>query len=385
MSISTGVTNGLPRCCFEQADFSNQRTKNKMATQIFTTDTPLELESGVVLPGYHLAYTTLGTLNKTGDNVVWIFHALTANSDAEEWWSGLVGTEKLFNPADHFVVCVNMPGSYYGSISPHDDNPATGTAYYHNFPFFTTRDMIRAYQPLRHALGIRKIHIGIGGSMGGQQLLEWAVEEPELFEVIVPIATNAQHSPWGIAFNASQRMAIEADQTWQLRTHDAGTEGMKVARSIALLSYRHYTTYQNSQYELTDTRIEQFKSESYQRYQGDKLAKRFSAFSYYFLSKGMDSHNVGRGRGGIIRALSKITADTLLIGISTDILFQPSEQKFLSEHIAGSRYHEIESPYGHDGFLVEYWKIENCIVEFLLTRKSRLTEAVKQVAPKATI
>src|SRR5882757_4245374 len=168
---------------------------------------PFTLESGAVLPGYHLEYTTHGILNVTGDNVIWIFHALTANSDPAEWWPGLVGEGRLFDPSIHFIVCVNMPGSCYGSMGPLDREPGRDEPYYHSFPFFTPRDMIRAYQPLREFLGIRKIHIGIGGSMGGQQLLEWAIEEPELFEFIFPVGTNAVHSAWGIAFNESQRLS----------------------------------------------------------------------------------------------------------------------------------------------------------------------------------
>src|SRR6476620_8319503 len=162
------------------------------------------LESGRSLPRFHLTYTTLGTLNANGNNVVWVFHALTANSDPSEWWYGLVGSDKLFDPERYYIVCVNMPGSCYGSLGPLDDDPETGAPYYHDFPLFTTRDMIRAYQHLRTYLGIQKIYIGIGGSMGGQQLLEWAIEEPDLFEHIVLLATNAFHSPWGIAFNATQ-------------------------------------------------------------------------------------------------------------------------------------------------------------------------------------
>ncbi|HEX4851379.1 MAG TPA: alpha/beta fold hydrolase, partial [Puia sp.] len=210
-----------------------------MAYKTFTYSKPLTLESGAVLPQYHLAYTTHGRMNEAGDNVVWIFHALTANSDPAEWWPGLVGEGKLFDPATYFIVCVNMPGSCYGSIGPLDQDPHTNKAYYHDFPFFTPRDMVHAYQPLRKHLGIRKIHIGIGGSMGGQQLLEWAIEEPELFEFIFPLATNAQHSPWAIAFNVSQRMSIEADSTWTERSPSAGLMGMKAARAMALISYRH--------------------------------------------------------------------------------------------------------------------------------------------------
>ena len=332
---------------------------------IFKYDQPFTLECGVTLPEIHLAYTTHGHLNADRNNVVWIFHALTANSDPAEWWPGLVGTGKLFDPERHYIVCVNMPGSCYGSIGPLELNPETSEPWYHDFPFFTTRDMVRAYQPLKDHLGIDKIHIGIGGSMGGQQLLEWAIEQPDLFDYIFPVATNALHSPWGIAFNASQRMAIEADASWKERTPDAGLEGMKVARSIALISYRHYETYHKSQSESQGEAIENFKSESYQRYQGEKLARRFNAFSYFKLSQGMDAHNVGRGRQSVEEALKKIKSKTLVIGIETDILFPLVEQKFLADNIDGALCKAIQSHYGHDGFLLEFDQIELLIREFM--------------------
>lgn len=335
-------------------------------TSVFKYNQPFLLESGVTLPGYHLAYTTHGQLNERKDNVVWIFHALTANSNPLEWWDGLTGPGRLFDPSKYFIVCVNIPGSCYGSISPLDIDPGNQEPYFHRFPFFTIRDMIHAYQPLKVSLGIEKIHIGIGGSMGGQQLLEWAIEEPELFEQIIPLATNAFHSPWAIAFNASQRFCIETDATWKEKSEKAGLEGMKVARSLALISYRHYETYRNTQSEESADKFQDFKSESYQRYQGEKLGKRFNAFSYYFLSKSMDSHNVGRNRESVEEALGKIKARTLVIGITTDILFPLPEQQFLAEAIPGAQFHSIHSPYGHDGFLLEFKKIESIVNTFLV-------------------
>ncbi len=343
-----------------------------MPYQLFTHTQPLLLESGAVMPQYHLAYTTHGRLNEAKDNTVWIFHALTANSDPAEWWAGLVGEGKLFDPSHYFIVCVNMPGSCYGSSGPLDLNPATNEPYFHDFPFFTSRDMVRAYKPLKTFLGIEKIHIGIGGSMGGQQLLEWAIEEPGLFEFIFPIATNAQHSSWGIAFNTSQRMAIEADHTWKEKMPSAGIEGMKAARAIALLSYRHYDTYRDKQ-----PRSNTFPfgegwngAASYQRYQGEKLARRFNAFSYYKLSQGMDSHNVGRGRGTTKEALQCIRAKALVIGIQTDILFPLHEQKFIADHIPSASYKSIHSPYGHDGFLLEFEPISSLIRDFIHKEKT---------------
>jgi homoserine O-acetyltransferase len=335
-------------------------------SKTFTYNKSFKLESGAVLNRLHLAYTTHGKMNEEKNNVVWIFHALTANSDPAEWWGGLVGNDKFFDPKKYFIVCVNMPGSCYGSISPFDINPKTNNSWYHDFPWFTTRDMVRAYQHLKNHLGIEKIHIGIGGSMGGQQLLEWAIEEPKLFEYIFPIATNAFHSAWGVAFNASQRFAIENDSTWKEQQVDAGLEGMKTARSIALLSYRSYDTYKLTQ-KVTSGNLDSTErgAESYQQYQGEKLARRFNAFSYYFLSKGMDTHNVGRDRESAERALEKIKAKALVIAISSDLLFPPSEQEFLAAHIPHAEYRAIHSPYGHDGFLLEYEQIEETIKTFL--------------------
>ncbi len=347
--------------------------------QIFHNNEPFTLESGVTLSHYHLAYTTYGTLNETGSNVIWIFHALTANSFAGEWWPGLVGPDKIFDPLKFFIVCVNMPGSCYGSISPLDptqalqklsNEAATNDCWYHTFPFFTTRDMVHAYQPLKEHLGIEKIFAGIGGSMGGQQLLEWAIEEPELFEYIFPIASNAFHSPWGIAFNASQRLCIESDATWNTNDPKAGMNGMKVARSVALLSYRNYKTYQHSQFEKHNEKLIHFESDSYQRYQGEKLAKRFNAFSYYTLRQSMDSHNVGRGRGSVEQALIQVRAKTLIMGIKTDILFPPPEQQYIAAHIPGAEFRLLSSLYGHDGFLLEYKQISKLITSFIIKHKA---------------
>jgi homoserine O-acetyltransferase len=336
----------------------------KTEQKTFVYQRTLELESGIVLPGFQLAYTSMGELNVEKTNVLWVFHALTANSNVMEWWPGLVGSNKVIDPHKYFIICVNMPGSCYGSIGPLSNDPSV-ESYFHTFPFFTTRDMANAYKLLKDDLGITKIAIGMGGSMGGQQLLEWAILEPELFNVIVPLATNAKHSPWGIAFNATQRLAIEQDSTWKSKETTAGVEGMKVARSIALISYRHYDTYLSSQTDNDANKLENYKSESYQRYQGEKLATRFNAFSYYFLSKSMDAHNVGRKRVSVINALNKITAKTLVIGITTDVLFPIQEQIFLFENITDAKLELIESPYGHDGFLTEGEKINDLILNFI--------------------
>jgi homoserine O-acetyltransferase len=337
--------------------------------QVFRHPDAFTLESGRVLQGYHLAYHTYGELNAARDNVVWVFHALTANSDPIAWWPGLVGSGCFFDPAQYFIVCVNMPGSCYGSIGPLDAD--TGLSY-HAFPLFTIRDMVRAYQPLRAALGVRRIRIGIGGSMGGQQLLEWAVTETGAFDVVVAIATNAWHSAWGKAFNESQRWCIESDPSWKDNSDLAGIEGMKVARSVALLSYRSYHTY--GLLEPGGVTGDAAVS-SYQRYQGEKLARRFNAFSYYQLSRSMDSHHVGGRAGDAAGALGRIQARALVIGVQSDMLFPLSEQQFLADHIPGAQLAVIDSEYGHDGFLLEAEAIGNAVQEFVDLRPQSVPAA----------
>ena len=353
-----------------------------MSTQIFNYNKPFTLENGTVLPQYHLAYTTHGKLNATKDNVIWIFHALTANSNPIEWWPGLVGDGKFFDPSKYFIICVNKPGSPYGSISPLSIDPRTQQPYYHDFPVFTIKDMIRTYQHLKEYLGIQKIFVALGGSTGGMQLLEWAIEEPELFEHIVPIATNAALSPWAIAFNASQRMAIEADSTWHERRPDAGQRGLAAARSIALLSYRHYNGFGITQPRdktfVTLVPDVTYAADNYQRYQGLKLVNRFNVVCYYRLSQSMDSHDVGLNRGGVEVALKKITAKTLVIGIGSDVLYPIGEQEYLQQTIPGAELLNIASDFGHDGFLLEYEKIETALKKFVEERPSRRLKVVNE-------
>ncbi|MDF9798116.1 homoserine O-acetyltransferase [Catalinimonas alkaloidigena] len=311
------------------------------------------LESGESLPGFQLRYTTFGQLNEAKDNVIWVCHALTANANFLDWWEGLFGKGRLYDPEKYFIICANMLGSCYGSTGPLSINPASRKPYFHDFPLLSNRDMVKAFDLLRQSLGIDRIHTVIGGSLGGQHALEWAVMEPDRITHMVQLCSNAQHSPWGIAFNESQRMAIEQDPTWTNKDANAGMHGLATARSIALLSYRHYNTYQKTQSETTNGKVNHFKASSYQRYQGDKLVRRFNAYSYWLLSKAMDSHNVARGRAGMDEVLANVKAQSLFLGVSTDILFPVSEQQFLSDRVANAQLAIIDSDYGHDGFLIE--------------------------------
>ncbi|MBS3806251.1 MAG: homoserine O-acetyltransferase [Bacteroidales bacterium] len=328
-----------------------------MKKQNFYTNKPFKLEKGGQLPDLTIAYHTLGQLNANGDNVVWICHAFTAHSHVGEWWDGMIGAGKIFDPRHHFIVCANILGSCYGTTGPVSVNPVTGEPYYHDFPEITIRDMVRAHELLREHLGIQHISLITGGSIGSFQALEWSIMESGLFDHLVVIAGSAKSSPWAIALNESQRMAIEADPTYRERSNCAGLNGMKAARSIALLSYRNYQAYGMTQDDRDDEKLGDYKARSYQQYQGEKLARRFNAFSYRVLSRAFDSHNLGRGRKSPQHALSLVRAQTLVVGISTDILFPADEQRFLAHHIPKARYVEIDSKYGHDGFLIETSKL----------------------------
>ncbi len=347
--------------------------------QIYTHKQPFVTESGQTLPQLDIAYHTYGRLNADGSNVVWVCHALTANSDVLDWWKGFFGDGKVLNPADYFIVCANNLGSCYGTTGPLSLDPYSGKPYYHQFPNITIRDMVKAHDILRKHLGINKIHLLIGGSQGGQQALEWSIGQPELVEQLVVVATNARHSPWGIAFNESQRMAIQSDPTWLEEHPRAGEEGMKVARSIALLSYRHYHTYDLSQNTQDSAALDNYPAASYQRYQGEKLARRFNAFTYWHLSKAMDTHHVGRNRPSVEAALATIEARTLVVSVSSDLLFPPGEQRYLAQHIPGAVYQSIDSIYGHDGFLTETGALSELVWKFL-KKKAQVVEIEELVA-----
>lgn len=324
-----------------------------MTTQTFDYEQPFGLENGAVLAGFRLTYSTFGRPAADGSNVIWVCHALTGSSVVTDWWPGLFGPGRLFDPEKHFVICANVLGGCYGSTGPLSTDPQTGKPYYHDFPLVTIGDMVRAMDLLRLDLGLSRIWLLMGGSLGGQQALEWAVRCPEVFDRLALLCTNAWHSPWGIAFNEAQRMAILADATWQDSHPEAGREGLKAARAIGMISYRHYDTFAKTQAEPSGEVLDGFRAATYQAYQGEKLARRFNAFTYWALSKAMDAHHVGRGRGGAEAALARVKARSLCIGILSDILFPVPEQAYIAQHIPGAVLAEMASLYGHDGFLVE--------------------------------
>ncbi len=335
-----------------------------MPVRTFIYDKPFRLENGEQLPGLRVAYHTFGKLK--GDNTIWVCHALTANSDVADWWPHTVEQGRFLDPRRHFIVCANILGSHYGTTGPLEINPSTGEPYYHSFPFITVRDMVRVHLLLAEHLGIKSAKAIIGSSIGGFQAMEMAIMAPDFARKLVLIATGARSQPWTIALNESQRMAIETDESFSGRAPEAGKKGMRVSRSIGLLSYRGPAAYNATQQE-NDTmyKVAGFRATTYQQYQGDKLCRRFDAYSYYRLTQAFDAHNVGRYRGGIESALQQIRCKTLIVGISSDILFPVSEQIFLYRHIPDAELHLLSSEFGHDGFLVEYDKLNTILKPFI--------------------
>jgi len=318
---------------------------------IYKYHQPFTLESGISLPKLKIAYHYYGEYTP-GKKVAWVCHALTANSDVADWWKGLVGEGSIINPNDYFIVCANLIGSCYGSTGPMSVDELDTRL--DQFPNITIRDMVRAHILLRQHLGIEKIDLLLGGSMGGYQALEWAIMEPSVIQKMFLIATTAAESAWAVAIHTAQRLAIEVDPTWKETKPNAGAKGLKAARAIGMLTYRNYGIFKEKQTDADPEKMDDFKASSYINYQGDKLANRFNAYSYWLLTKSMDSHHLARGRGGDLAVtLASIQTPTLIIGINSDILCPLAEQAFMEAHLPNVNLVAIDSMYGHDGFIIE--------------------------------
>lgn len=324
---------------------------------------PFRLESGEYLPEIDIAYHTYGTLNAKKDNVIWVCHALTANSDVEDWWPHTVEKGCFLDPDKWFVVCANILGSCYGSTGPLSINPATGEPYYTDFPHLTMRDLVKAHILLADVLGLKGMHTLVGCSVGGFQAIEWAVMEPDRFQRLILLATSPKASPWTIAIDETQRMAILSDPTYGDRTPQGGMKGLATARAIGLLTYRGPWGYDQTQQDPPSDEIPKtHRACTYQQHQGEKLCRRFDAYSYMSILDTFDTHNIGRRRGGVEKAIARIKARTIVIGITTDIVFPPDDMRKVADMIPGAEYFELESVFGHDGFLVEHKKLNDIIL-----------------------
>lgn len=307
------------------------------------------------MPSLTIAYHTYGS---SGNPVVWVCHALTANSDVADWWPGTVEAGGFLDPAKYFVVCANVLGSPYGTTGPMSVNLRTGERWFGDFPRVTVRDAARANLLLADHLGIGHVRAIVGGSIGGFQALEMELLRSGFADRLALVATSATATPWCRALNETHRMAIEADCTWGERDDRAARKGLAAARAIGLLSYRGPAAYDATQ-------RGEGRAASYQRHQGEKFVRRFDAYSYWSIMGMFDSHDVGRDRGGVEKALASIGCPSMVVGVSTDIIVPPSEQRSIAAHIPRGEFRLIESGFGHDGFLVETAKLNEIFMPFI--------------------
>jgi homoserine O-acetyltransferase/O-succinyltransferase len=361
------------------------------STRFWCSDSPLALEQGETLPEYTLAYRTWGTLAREADNAVIVCHALTGSADADVWWKDLFGDGKALDPARDFIICSNTLGSCYGSTGPASAHP-DGERWGWRFPKISIRDQVRAQMALADALGVRRIRLVIGGSMGGLQVLEWALLDAQRVASIAVIAASACHSSWCITWSAAQRMSIHADPSFKGGHYSPEApprNGLGVARAIAMATYRSHESLRlrygrRSGADIFGNRAKEpddFAVRNWVGHHADRFVDRFDTNSYLALIDAMDTHDVGRGRGGMDAALASIRQPALIVTISTDTLYVPAEQAYLFDSIPNARLLEIASLHGHDGFLIDAAHMEPGIREFRQHEASASTRVATSSHP----
>jgi homoserine O-acetyltransferase/O-succinyltransferase len=352
-----------------------------------------EPELGGALRDVTLAYETWGELDAAGENAVLIVHALTGDSHAAGepdsahrrggWWNPMIGPGRAIDTDRNFVVCSNVLGGCYGSTGPASDDPESGRPYAMRFPVVTIRDMVRAQKRLLDSLGVKKLRLVTGGSIGGQQALEWAVEFPGFVEKAVPVAATNALGPQGLGMSELGRRAIMVDPDWQHGDY-YGSErfpaaGLAIARMAGMLTYQSAA----GQWERFGRRPAsrpalfpefggRFEVESYLHYQGKDLVNRFDANSYLYLSRAMDLYDVASGYESEEEAYGRIEAEVLFVGISSDWLFPAQEVRATAERAraagADAAYVEIDSLSGHDAFLKDWDELDEAIGPFVQTK-----------------
>ena len=373
-------------------------------THLFTTSAPsvaahsvssftfdrLVLQHGGVFGPVTLAYETWGTLNAEGDNAILITHALTGNAHAHDaerpddtkiaWWNPLIGPGRPIDTSRYFVICSNVLGSCYGSTGPSSIDPQTERPYGMRFPVVTIRDMVRAQRRLIEHLGVRQLALVVGGSIGGQQVLEWAVTYPELVNKVAVIAATAALTAQAIAFSEVERQAIMADPRWQHGDYEPGqgpTSGLAIARMLAMITYQSEEAMEErfgrsparfntipSPSRATDLGG-RFDVEGYLYYQGELLSRRFDANSYLYISRAMDLYDVSEGYPSLEAALHRLRSKALFVGIRSDFLFPAAHVRWLADKVRSlggdATYIELDSPHGHDAFLKEWEQMTNAL------------------------
>jgi len=335
-------------------------------SKLHTFKTSFTTESGVEIKDPKIAYRSWGTLNAAKDNVVFICHALTGNTDADVWFGGLIGTDKTITPDKHFIICTNILGSCYGSTGPTSINKKTGKSWQADFPDITIRDIVRFNQKLLDELDIKGIKLVVGGSLGGMTALEFAIMDDRV-KAAALFAMGKAHSPWAIGISQAQRMAIYADKNWNngfYSKENPPEKGLAAARAMAMITYRTPENYDQKFSREIHSEKEIFQVESYLNYQGQKLVGRFDANSYITLTKAMDTHDVSRDRGSFENVLAKLDKPVLVVGFESDKLYPINEQQELAELIPNSHFAALGSPYGHDAFLIEFDQLNTQLHSF---------------------
>ncbi len=326
-----------------------------------------DLESGAELSGVEVAYRTWGTLNEAGDNAILICHALTGSADADTWWPGIIGKEGAFDPDHDFIICSNILGGCYGTTGPVSTRFGDAQKYRASFPRVSVRDMVNLQKRLLDHLGVAKLALAIGPSLGGMQVLEWAASYPEYVASIVPIGVGVNHSAWCIGMSTAQRAAIYADNNWQDGFYgDDSTpdKGMAAARMMAICGYRSWDSFEERFARETRPESEEFQITSYLHHQGEKINDRFDANCYVRLTQAMNGHDVTRGRGNISEVLGNISHPALVVSVSSDLLYPPQEQAFMVSRLPNAQHLTLESSHGHDGFLIETAELARLVRNF---------------------
>ena len=358
--------------------------------QLLQLDRVVALEGGAVLQDVVLAYETWGTLNEDASNAILVCHALTGDSHAAGplapghptpgWWDTLIGPGKAIDTDRWFVVCVNVLGGCQGSTGPASPHPVDGKPYGSRFPVVTVRDWVRLQAMVGTHLGVHTWHSVIGGSMGGMMVLEWALMFPERVRSIVPIATAMAASAQQIAWWSTGRRIIRMDPNWNGGDYyEPGSpgpaEGLSLARMVSQITFRSDDVFTRrfgrevveplDGFELW----QRFEVERYLEYHGAKLVRRFDANSYLLLTKAMDLHDVGRGRNGIAEAMKRLRCPVLAVGVESDILYPlyQSQEIVAAARANGvpARIVELDSPHGHDAFLIEHEQLGLPLSAFL--------------------